>query len=68
MGVAHTSEMSHESAFTQSLMRARQYYQISRKPLRTTVKPSASRFSTLASRMVMKPRSSQYLRQRIGLR
>jgi len=59
---ARTSEMSQVSALTQSLSRARQSTQISRNPLSTTVKPSAARLSTLASRMVVKPLSSQYLR------
>ena len=59
-----TSEMSQVSALTQSLSRARQSTQMSRKPLSTTVKPSAARLSTLASTMVVKPLSSQYLSER----
>ena len=53
--------MSQVSALTQSLVRARQSTQIRRKPLSTTVKPRAARLSTLASTMVVKPLSSQYL-------
>ena len=61
-----TSMRSQVSWSTQALVRAPQLTQISRKPEKATVKPSASRFSTRAVTMTQNPFSSQYLRNAGG--